>query len=572
MIFSTITQEFLKLNVDITELPAQFSNNIELKFVQDEVKFDGYIPSVYASVFDTKFIECSDVLSNGGVLPIENGIFKISNKILYKDGFLAIGIILTKGDENVSVGPVIYKINANVGGLSPLPPDEGEWQQVVTLFVSNYLDKWKLVNLEPVINNVNEAINTANTASQNANEALDTSNQTNELINSKLESGELKGEPGKSILYGEGVPTDEIGNVGDMYVKTSGDEPYPFYAFFKTNEGWMPSIKMQGVDGTDTLPIEAHVFYPEDMPLPDGYEVDECTLPADIIECNNGLNVEQMFNRPKQLLINNDFQINQRGKNQYNFNSETFGLDCWQHRQGSYYNAIIVTQIDGGGCHVQLGTDAGAGLRQYVASSESCLGKPYTAVISIDGVVYKGTVKMRTTNDPDYTGAISNDRFGVFVFYDEANKYIVYSLWVPEGNKEFDINYVDLFEGNIVYPHVKEDCAIALQECQNRVIVYNEVMLPCNFSYIDKNYDSISANLYLPTNFKGQPNISYDTKEMRSQHGGTTYTDFTIAAKRLYGVNIIRIIWKKDSGTFPDTIKDAYVYVKNLVISCELTL
>ena len=273
----------------------------------------------------------------------------------------------------------------------------------------------------------------------------------------------------------------------------------------------------------------------------------------------------------KQLLINNDFYINQRGQSQYNLNLEAYGLDCWQHRQGNYYNAIIVSQIDGGGCHVELNTEFGAGLRQYVESSEYCLGKPYTAVISIDSVVYTGTVEMRTVSDTNYTVAISNDMFNLSVFYDENKMCIVYSLWVFTGNKEFDINYCDLFEGDIAYPHINEDKTIELMKCQNRLVVYNEAMLPCNFSYINKDYDSISANLYLPTNFKGQPNISYDTKEMRSQHGGTTYTDFTIAYKRLYGANIIRIIWKKDSGTFPDTIKDAYVYMKNLVISCEET-
>lgn len=565
----TITRKGLYLSVDDTTIPSQGSSDVEVLFNNDTESYQDYLIEPRVGYYINgcpKSVVCK--------YTIDKKMIIIPKEAFNQNGVLVIAIALINNNDSNHIEvtkPISFEVSKAPNEAIVLPNDD-TWQTAVDNLVEQLFNKDYAPQFNEALDEIKEAVKTANTASQNANEALDTSNQTNELINNKLESGELKGEAGKSILYGEGVPTDEIGNVGDMYVKTSGDDPYPFYAFFKTNEGWMPSIKMQGVDGTDTLPIEAHVFYPEDMPLPEGYEVDECTLPADIIECNNGLNVEQMFNRPKQLLINNDFQINQRGKNQYNFNSETFGLDCWQHRQGNYSNAIIVTQIDGGGCHVRLGTDSGAGLRQYVASSESCLGKPYTAVISIDGVVYKGTVKMRTINDPDYIGAISNDRFGVSVFYDEANKYIAYSLWVPEGNKEFDINYVDLFEGNIVYPHVKEDCAIALQECQNRVIVYNELTLPCDFSYIDKDYDSIIANLYLPTNFKGQPNISYDTKEMGNYHDLIKYTDFSIWSKKLYGANIIRIVWKKDSGTFHDTIKDAYVYMKNLVISCEETL
>lgn len=272
--------------------------------------------------------------------------------------------------------------------------------------------------------------------------------------------------------------------------------------------------------------------------------------------------------RPIQLLINNDFKINQRGKNQYNFNSETFGLDCWQHRQGSYYNAIIVTQIDGGGCHVELNTEFGAGLRQYLNVDDFKLNETYTTSISIDNVVYTGTLELIEASD---NVIIENEIFKLSFFKKQESENVIYSLWFKNGNTEHDINYCDLFEGDIAYHHVNEDKTIELMKCQNRLVVYNEVMLPCNFSYINKDYDSISANLYLPTNFKGQPNISYDTKEMRSQHGGTTYTDFSIVNKKLYGTNIIRIIWKKDSGTFPDTIKDAYVYMKNLVISCEET-
>ena len=169
MIFSTITQDMLKLTVDKSELPTQYSSNIQLKFVQDTTNFNAYIPTVYASVFDSKFIKCGDILNTGGSIPIEDGIFKLPANILNKDGFLAIGIVLTKEDENVALGPVIYKIKANVGGLSPLPSDTDEWQQVVIAFVEQLYNQDYKPLYDQALEDINEAVETANTASSNAN-------------------------------------------------------------------------------------------------------------------------------------------------------------------------------------------------------------------------------------------------------------------------------------------------------------------------------------------------------------------------------------------------------------------
>lgn len=169
MIFSTITQDMLKLTVDKSELPTQYSSNIQLKFVQDTTNFNAYIPTVYASVFDSQFIKCGDILNKGGSIPIEDGIFKLPANILNKDGFLAIGIVLTKEDENVALGPVIYKIKANVGGLSPLPSDTDEWQQVVIAFVEQLYNQDYKPLYDQALEDIKEAVQTANTASDNAN-------------------------------------------------------------------------------------------------------------------------------------------------------------------------------------------------------------------------------------------------------------------------------------------------------------------------------------------------------------------------------------------------------------------
>lgn len=164
MIFSTITQNNLNLTADTTEIPAQYSNNIQFKFIQDSERFSGYIPTIYIGVYDSAMIECSDVISAGGAVVVDgDGVFAISNEIMYRNGFLAVGVTLTNNDENVSLKPVIYRIQASVGGLSPLPPDEGEWQQVVKAFVETLFNNWSIENLNPIKAQLEELISTAQT-------------------------------------------------------------------------------------------------------------------------------------------------------------------------------------------------------------------------------------------------------------------------------------------------------------------------------------------------------------------------------------------------------------------------
>lgn len=232
MIFSTITQDMLKLTVDKNELPTQYSSNIQLKFVQDTTNFNAYIPTVYASVFDSQFIKCGDILNTGGSIPIEDGIFKLPANILNKDGFLAIGIVLTKEDENVALGPVVYKIKANVGGLSPLPPDTDEWQQVVTAFVQQYMENWQETNLDPVVESVNQAVQTANTASSNATTALNTANQTNQLINQKVNDGSFI----PNITVGE-TTTGAAGTEADVEITGTKQEPVLNFTIPKGQDG-----------------------------------------------------------------------------------------------------------------------------------------------------------------------------------------------------------------------------------------------------------------------------------------------------------------------------------------------
>ena len=164
--------------------------------------------------------------------------------------------------------------------------------------------------------------------------------------------------------------------------------------------------------------------------------------------------------QPKQLLINPDFQINQRGQSEYNFaKNGTYGLDCWQHRQGEYLGALVVTPIKGGGVHIKLGANSGGGLRQILNGDDFKIGQPYTAVVSINNTQYKGTLNLSNVAQK----FIENELFQLEIGIIEGN--FNYSLWVRQTGFEGDINYCNLWEGDIAYPHVKEDKDIAMMRC-----------------------------------------------------------------------------------------------------------
>lgn len=171
MIFSTITQNKLELTADTTVIPAQFSSNIELQFIQDDVNFPNYTVSASASVYDTKIIECADIINAGGTIAINpDGIFAISSAILDQSGYLAIAFTLTSGNENVVLAPIVYKINTSIKTISPLPPSTDEWQQIVEAYVNTFLTNNvpTKAEIKAIQDNVNNIIS-GETAVGNAN-------------------------------------------------------------------------------------------------------------------------------------------------------------------------------------------------------------------------------------------------------------------------------------------------------------------------------------------------------------------------------------------------------------------
>lgn len=228
MIFSTITQTGLELSVDTYKLPSQLSNGIQIKFVQDDTTYSGYVATVAGALLDSKLIDCAEA-AYMMPLAISDGIITIDGNIMSKSGYLVLSITLTKGDENVVLPAVAYKVNASVGDVSILPPDTEAWQQAVSALVAQLM--------QPYQTNIQSAIDTANAASQAANAAVQSANTAVSTANAASQTAtDTSNTINQAIQDGDFIPdvsaTAEQGAVGSQpEVSVSGTKEAPVFNF-----------------------------------------------------------------------------------------------------------------------------------------------------------------------------------------------------------------------------------------------------------------------------------------------------------------------------------------------------
>ena len=168
--------------------------------------------------------------------------------------------------------------------------------------------------------------------------------------------------------------------------------------------------------------------------------------------------IESVY-RPN-LLVNGDFQINQRGQTSYTSTDvqSSLTVDCWRI---------------GGQATLTVNDD-------NVILSATGDGESYLAQhIDKDLTGKKLSVAVKVTNDKVYTGTITvTDVETVFISdgqwmtvsakYDSNRKGTQIYIKV-RGGHSYSLEYADAFEGSIAYPHVEEDDAIALMRCQDYV-------------------------------------------------------------------------------------------------------
>ena len=300
-----ITQKGYELTATDVNLPHQYSGNIPIKIIKDAKMFSNYelIPFFVHSNFNYV-----DVFTSNEAFPMEYNsktqIAILPPEAFKKRGYLFISLTLKENDSDkvVYTGTVMLDVRNSLNGQNNIPT-ETVWVNAIVEFVNNYMN----TNYEPkyddlfqtsqelqedaeslhktvtsqqktldgTLKTTQELQKTTTQLVSNAEEIQETAEQQQTQvedlvgnINTKLENGEFNG---KSVLYGEGIPPKDLGNIGDVYINTSTTSIYPFYLFSKDGEDWTPRWCMQGVDGTDTLPILGTLFLPEDQEVPNGY-------------------------------------------------------------------------------------------------------------------------------------------------------------------------------------------------------------------------------------------------------------------------------------------------------------
>ena len=245
------------------------------------------------------------------------------------------------------------------------------------------------------------------------------------------------------------------------------------------------------------------------------------------------------------LLINGDFQINQRGQSSYAING-AYSLDMWLIKQGLKVdiisNGIQITQRDDGSIFL---------LQQFI-QSEMFNNQSFTLDIKSGGKVNSATFVYDDTNHTSSLDApfvFENAEVGIKVFnHDGKNVFQIY-LKV----RTLDIEYIDLFEGDISYPHVKEDYAIALMRCME----YLQVCYP--FISLSKTWGNsrgsvLTCSYPLKSNIKKNPTITgYSNIWIYSNDTTTNYdTSVNYTVQISNGKLEIRFT-KKDGSIFTES-------------------
>lgn len=311
----------------------------------------------------------------------------------------------------------------------------------------------------------NKAASDANTAASNANtkageaatattaatQAADSANTKVQEIQQKLNNGDFNG---RTTYNGNGEPAVVLGKDGDTYLNKSNEGQHPKWLYLKEGGKWTPLWNTQGIDGTDTVPVGAGYLISGDT-VPPGYK--EVTPP---------------FSNPNQL-INGDFQINQKGQIEYSVtNGDLFTLDRWRII-GANATAKL-TKLDNG---VRLqNADTGSVVltqRIYIEKVSN-----YTIVINAKNVVGNVVAEIYDMGSGYKIQNLKNGR-NVIKLTNQSLKDITPTI---VGAGSIEIEYVDLYEGDIAYQHIKEDPAIALLRCIPYYQVIN-INTPIRYEY-----------------------------------------------------------------------------------------
>lgn len=167
----------------------------------------------------------------------------------------------------------------------------------------------------------------------------------------------------------------------------------------------------------------------------------------------------------QNMLINGDFQCNQRSKKTYEVTGSTevaYSVDMWRIHK-------LKLEVLNEGVKITGNGDVGY-LTQFIQ-----LGKlkttTYTISAMIDEVIYSYTITPGGTAKEKDFGKFKISALTTSAWDNALNDYnnkLKINI-CPIGTGSFVLKYVDVFEGTVAYPHVKEDPATALVRCRRYI-------------------------------------------------------------------------------------------------------
>lgn len=259
----------------------------------------------------------------------------------------------------------------------------------------------------------------------------------------------------------------------------------------------------------------------------------------------------------RNLLINGDFLCNQRGNTTYTADSNTtptvkYSLDMWR-----IHNIKLTVLTDGGINVVGRSSTATGYLTQFVKVRN--LAEKYTISAMIDNKVCTFTTALTSTAaEKEY------DKFKISALYLADSKQIKVNI-CPIKTNSIKIVYIDLFEGDIAYPHVVEDTVVAMARCKQYIQNINTI---CPITYSYPSSDGSKKSYVTELAYSGMisiANVESCTVQYQSTDGHvipSTKSNFKNLTK---GANIISI--RTADGAVKHS--DCYATEVSCVLSCE---
>lgn len=167
----------------------------------------------------------------------------------------------------------------------------------------------------------------------------------------------------------------------------------------------------------------------------------------------------------KQLLLNSDFQVNQRGLNIYDYaNKSGITIDMWLATQ------MKVSVLGDNWVRIENAHTANHFFQQKFGFTRK---GPHTVSLNVQNI--EGIVSLYYEKE-DHGGGnvkVGDLKNGHNEFTFTASTMLNIAININAGSS-VEIEYIDLFEGNTAYPHVKNDYGIELMKCQKRYIKLRE--------------------------------------------------------------------------------------------------